>query len=149
MISNYYLLGGCSNYLIGYLQTLQNRAGRLVTKHGQFTPTRVVLRQCGWLSVKQLVHFHSLLLVFKIKMKNKPEYFNQHFSSEFPYRTRLATSSGIRREEQYRYDVTMNSFAPRSSLVWNQLPVKLRNMKTTNTFKKNLKTWIQDNVPAV
>ena len=73
--------GGCSDYLINFLQILQNRAGRLVTKHGRFTPNRVVLHQCGWLSVRQMVHYHSLVLVFKIKAENKPEFFRAHFSS--------------------------------------------------------------------
>ena len=89
--------GGCSDYLIKFVQILQNRAARLVTKLGWLTPTAVLLHQCGWLSVRQLVHYHSLVLAFKVKLHGKPEYFRQHFSAEFPYQTRLATGMGIRR----------------------------------------------------
>ena len=65
--------GGCSSYLIDYLQVLQTRAARLVTRNGWHTPTDKMLRQCGWLSVRQLVLYHSLILVFKIRQEAKSE----------------------------------------------------------------------------
>jgi hypothetical protein len=37
--------GGCSDYLINFLQILQNRAARLVTRLGWFTPVEVLLHQ--------------------------------------------------------------------------------------------------------
>ena len=38
---------GCEEYLVDVLQVCQNKAARLVTKLDRFTPTRVLLRQCG------------------------------------------------------------------------------------------------------
>ena len=61
------LWGGCSDYLIKFIQVIQNRAARLVTKLDWYTPVQKLLDQCGWLSVKQLVEYHSLLLVYKVK----------------------------------------------------------------------------------
>ena len=58
----------------GMIQELQNRAACLVTKLVWRTPTAVLLAQCGWLSVNQMVHFHSLTLGYKIKLEKKPEY---------------------------------------------------------------------------
>ena len=139
--------GGCSDYLINFLQILQNRAGRLVTKHGQFTPNRLVLHHCGWLSVRQLVHYHSLLLLFKVKLQAKPEYFKAHFTTEFPYRTRLATGMGIRRDDRLHHEVSKRSFIPRTTSVWNQLPASLRSLSSVFQFKKALKAWIKNNIP--
>ena len=113
--------GGCSSYLIDFLQVLQNRAARLVTRSGWSTSTGKMLQQCGWLSVRQLVIYHSLILVFKIKLQGKPVYFREDFSSNFPYRTRLATGMGIRRGDRSRHDATLSSFVPRSSAGWNLL----------------------------
>ena len=127
--------GGCSDYLLNYLQVLQNRAARLVTRHGLFTPNAVVLHQCGWLSVRQMVQYHSLVLVAKIKLQNKPEYFREHFTSNFPYRKRLATGLGIRREDQLSHDVTKNSFAPRTTATWNLLPAVIRSLQSIQQFK--------------
>ena len=139
--------GGCLGYLIDFLQILQNRAARLVTKQDQLTPTRVVLHQCGWLSVWQMVHYHSLLLVFKIKQKNKPEYFSVHFSQKFPYRTRLATGMGVRRHEYYNHEVTKRSFVPRTCTMWNLLPLTLRSLESISHFKQKMKSWIKDIMP--
>ena len=47
--------GGCSEYLLTGLQVQQNKAARLVTRLGWGTPTRALLLQCGWLSVRQMV----------------------------------------------------------------------------------------------
>ena len=138
--------GGCSDYLINFLQVLQNRAARLVTRHGLFTPNAVVLHQCGWLSVRQMVHYHSLVLVAKIKLQHRPEYFRNHFSSEFPSRTRLATGLGIRREDHYKHDVTKTSFAPRTTATWNLLPANIRSLQSVDQFKQHLRPWIKQNI---
>ena len=139
--------GGCSDYLINFLQILQNRAARLVTRLGWFTPVAVLLHQCGWLSVRQMVHYHSLVLLFKIQLQGKPEYFKEQFSSDFPYRTRLATGMGIRRGDQNQHDVTKTSFVPRTIATWNLLPVHIRSIKSIPQFKQKLKAWIQENLP--
>ena len=138
--------GGCSDFLIDFLQVLQTRAARLVTNRGWFTPTAVLLHQCGWMSVRQLVHFHSLVLVFKIKFHIKPEYFSHYFSAEFPYQKRLAKGQGIRRGDQYKYEVTRNSFVVRASAKWNLLPAQVRTLASLEQFKKSLKLWIKENV---
>ena len=64
--------GSCSEYLLNMLQIQQNIAARLVTKLPWFTSTSTLLMQCGWLSVRQLVKYHSLTLLFKIVQKNTP-----------------------------------------------------------------------------
>ena len=46
--------GGCPNYLLGFLQTLQNRAARIVCNGGRYTPVQQLLDNCGWMSVRQL-----------------------------------------------------------------------------------------------
>ena len=89
------LWGGCSGYLLDFLQVLQNRAARLVTRLGWFTPVSTLLKQCGWLSVRQLVHYHSLTLAFKITAEKKPAYFVDKLDFNFPYRTRLASDSSL------------------------------------------------------
>ena len=140
--------GGCSDFLIEFLQVLQNRAARLVTRCGRFTPTAVLLHQCGWLSVRQLVLYHSLVLVYGIKLHDKHEYFKKHFSSNFVYQTRLATQHGICRGDQSKHEVTKNSFVVRSSTMWNQLPAEIREVSTVTKFKQKLKPWIKEHFPV-
>ena len=115
----------------------------LLTRNGWCKTTGKLLLQCGWLSVRQLVLYHSLILVFKIKLQGKPIYFREHFSASFPYRTRLATSMGIRRGDHSQHEVTSSSFVPRTSASWNTLPVSIRNVKTLNQFKKGWKLGLR------
>ena len=63
------LWGGCEKFLIKALQIIQNKAARSVTKLGIFTPVQTLLRQCGWLSVNQLVFYHTVILLFKTLLK--------------------------------------------------------------------------------
>ena len=68
------LWGGTEDYLIKALQVLQNKAARVVCKGDKFTSVSTLLKQCGWLSVKQLVFFHSVVLVYKTFLTTYPKY---------------------------------------------------------------------------
>ena len=61
------LWGGCGTGLVRSLQIIQNKVGRVVTRLDWSTPARDILLQCGWLSVNQLVFYHSVLLIYKVK----------------------------------------------------------------------------------
>ena len=68
------LRGGCEKFLIKALQVVQNKAARSVTRLGIFTPVKTLLKQCGWLSVHQLVFFHTVVLLFKKIHNLSPDY---------------------------------------------------------------------------
>ena len=93
-----------------------------------------------------MVEYHSLVLVYKIKSNKKPEYLRRQLNFDFPYRTRLASGLGLRRQEKYKYDVTRGSFVPRTTATWNRLPDSIRSSQTVNTFKHKVKLWIKQNI---
>ena len=68
------LWGGCGTGLTRSLQIIQNKVGRVVTRLDWATPARDILLQCGWLSVNQLVFYHSVLLIYKVKQNHTPKY---------------------------------------------------------------------------
>ena len=129
------LWGGASEYLIDFLQVVQNRAARLVTQGGWGTSVRVHLAQCGWLSICQLVVYHRLLLVFKIRSDGKPVYFVEKFKSLFNYRTRLASSGGIQEQKVVNHSETKNSFVQDSIRLWNNLPPRIRQAESLPSFQ--------------
>ena len=59
------LWGSCEKYLVKSLQVLQNRAARAVTRKSWFTSTRRLLQDCNWLSVNQLIFYHTVLQAHK------------------------------------------------------------------------------------
>ena len=118
------LWGGCSGYLLDFLQVLQNWAARMVTRLSWFTPISTLLKQCGWLSVRQLVHYHSVLLCYKMMNEGKPTYFVEKFNFDFPYETRLATGNCVRQTKTISSDPRKYGFVNRTTEAWNRLPLK-------------------------
>ena len=114
--------GGTNEYLMKMLQILQNKAARFVTKLDIFTSQETLLKQCGWLNVKQLVEYHSLVLIFKARMEQKPVFLHRTLTKEFNYKTRASTSGSIVFNHSISGDVAKTAFISRSTKVWNTLP---------------------------
>ena len=147
------LWGGCESFLIRSLQIVQNRAARVVTKLGMFTPTKTLLRECGWLSVSQLVFFHSVVLLYKTRIEKKPRFL---FDMAEPVDNRRYDTRGsnLRNLKAVGHQipsckVNWNSFRWRSVRFWNQLPTELKELKNITKFRSQLKIWIRDNVEIV
>ena len=71
--------GGTEAYIIKAVQLMQNRAARSITKLGWFTPIKTLLDQCNWLSIKQLIFYHTALQVWKVQMSECPVYIKSKF----------------------------------------------------------------------
>ena len=106
------LWGGCESFLLRALQTVQNKAARVVTNQGIFTSTKVLLRECGWLSVAQLVFFHSVVLLFKTRLTKKPRYLFE--MAEIQENTRYGT-----RTSHERKLFSVGHQLPSNQLNWN------------------------------
>ena len=141
------LWGGCQQYLLIFLQKLQNRAARMVTKRNIYTPVRELLQQCGWLSINQLIFYHNVLQVFKTRETKRPGYLYKKFSADFGAQTRMARSNGIKINNRIKSDLGLNNFTHVAAKQWNILPITLRMSPKLSTFKSQVKTWIKDNVP--
>ena len=141
------LWGGAEEYLLNSLQIVQNKAARFVTRRGKYTPVAELLKQCGWLSVRQLVFYHSVSLIHKTITSKSPKYIFSKLSSEFPYNTRLAESESVRMgpDFQAKLDLTERSFMNRATVNFNQLPAELRKILKIETFKLKLKIWVIEN----
>ena len=142
------LWGGCEAYLLNSLQIIQNKAARCVTRRGIYTPVSELLRQCGWLSVRQLVYYHSVMLIYKTLKTGLPRYIYNKLATDFPYNTRLAASESIRMgpETKPRLVLTEKSFINRATSSYNQLPASIKQAPTVEVFKRRLKPWVLENV---
>ena len=138
--------GGTHEYLLKMLQVLQNKAARFVTKLDVYTSQEKLLRQCGWLNVKQLVVYHSLVLIFKTRIEQKPVFLYRTLAKEFNYRTRAASTGSIVFNNSISSDVAKTAFVTRSTKIWNTLPPHVRKSGNLMRFKRNLRVWITQNV---
>ena len=141
------LWGGCEDYLLKTLQVIQNRAARQVTRLTWYTPVRRLLTQCNWLSIKQLIFFHSALLVYRTFKSGVPLYLAQQLRTDHPLNTRLSSQGAIRIIGHYGA-IVESSFLRRAARSYNTLPVDIRSAGTVYVFKKKLKIWIKNNIPV-
>ena len=129
------------------LQIVQNKAARFVARRGIYTPVVQLLKECGWLSVRQLVRYHSILLIYKTIQTTSPKYIYSKLSSEFPYNTRLAESESVRMGSAFKckLELTEKSFMNRATVTFNQLPTEIRQTHMLEDFKEKLKGWVREN----
>ena len=142
------LWGGTEDFLLNSLQIVQNKAARSVTRRGKYTPIVELLRQCGWLSVRQLTFYHSVILIYKTLQTTYPKYIYNKLATEFPYNTRLAQSEAVRMGPEFKskLELTKKSFMNRATLSFNRLPASLRQTPKIEVFKKTLKVWVAEHI---
>jgi hypothetical protein len=136
------LWGGTNDYLLKMLQVLQNRAARFVTKKDIFTSQKQLLLECGWMSVRQLAAFHSLVQVYKTLCSQKPVTLHNTLSKSFSYRTRAASTGALVDNIKSTSEISKQSFLVCSTKLWNELPPLVRQARNIRQFKLQLKNWI-------
>ena len=140
--------GGCEKFLIKALQIVQNKAVRLVTNRGIYTPVKTLLTQSGWLSVNQLVFFHTVVLLYKTIQNQSPTYMHKMINRDYGYQTRACDAGLLRQGAEYKpyHGLNTQSFRWRSIKLWNQLPANIRNIQTLSNFKTKAKDWVLKNI---
>ena len=141
------LWGGTEDYLLDALQVVQNKAARCVAKKDRYTPIKTLLNQCGWLNVRQLVYYHSVILIHKVLQSGYPKYIHSRLATQYPYNTRLAQSDSVRMGPDFKskLEVTEKSFINRATNSYNRIPQKIRKISKIETFKVQLKQWVREN----
>ena len=136
--------GGSSQYLLRALQVQQLNAARTVCGfHSRWWSKSRLLKQVGWLSVRQLIFYHTALQAYKTMTTGVPRPLYSHFSTNNVYRTRSVTQGDIRLRDDYR---SVKTFKYRAMTAYNSIPVDVRT-GTQSTVKKKLKMWVKKNIP--
>ena len=131
------------------LQVLQNSVCRLLTGLGFDTPTSELVKACGELSIHQLIAYHTLVTVFKVKLSEKPHYLN----SRLPFKkygsetVQLRRSSNLIMVNQH-LNISREGFIYRGGVLWNQLPEDVRCLKVLSKFKMQVRSWVIKHVPV-
>ena len=67
------LFGGCSEYELDSLQVIQNKIARIITRSHQRRHRADMYDQLEWLTVRQLVMYHTLITIFRIRTTGEPD----------------------------------------------------------------------------
>ena len=134
--------GGADSYLLKALQVIQNKAARTITKQSWFTPTRTLLKQCNWLSVRQLIFLHTAMQMWKILNYRRPANIFERFQLS---RTR-SNEYGTLAIPNSITNIGKQSFLVRAATTWNHIPMEIRISTSITIFRKKLKPWILNNI---
>ena len=133
------LFGGCDVQEIKDLQTLQNKAARIVTHSPLRAHRKDMYNKLGWLTVKQLVIYHTLLTVYRVRQAKEPEYLSSILSNDSRLGKIIVPNTKL--------TLTQKSFTTRGACNWNSLPLEIRKIDTLSCFKQEVKKWIKSYVP--
>ena len=132
------LFGGCNQSEVEVLQVQQNRAAQIVLGFPPRTNRDLMYDRLNWLTVQQLIVYHTLISVYRIRQSREPEHLSARLSRD--------NMHGHIVRKNVRLELYRKSFVFRGSLLWNKLPVDLRIEQKLSKFKKGLRKWVVGNV---
>ena len=132
------LYGGCDIGEIKDLQIIQNKAAQIVTNSPPRSQRSEMYNQLNWLTVNQLIFYHTMIAVFKTRKFKEPEYLSGILNND--------NRNGRIKTPRIKLVLTEKSFTHRGSVGWNSLPDSIRSAEKIGEFKKNLRIWIQQHV---
>ncbi|XP_072251171.1 uncharacterized protein [Leuresthes tenuis] len=139
------LLLGCPTYSLKSLQLIQNAAARVLMRTNRRDHVSPVLASLHWLPVKFRIEFKILLLTYKALTDRTPSYLKDLIVQYFPNRALRSQTAGllvVPRVSKSR--MGGRAFSYQAPLLWNKLPVNVREADTLSTFKIRLKTFLFD-----
>ncbi len=138
------LLYGLPKYLIGKLQKVQNSAARIIAQVGKYDHITQIRKDLHWLPVEQRIQFKILLLTHKALNGKAPEYLSKLLEKpEQPYGLRSKSKDLLSTGPKTNYEKYGDrAFKKASPILWNELPLSIRNSKTISQFKTQLKTYL-------
>ena len=122
-----------------YLQIMQNKAARIVTLSPPRAERSMMFDKLGWLTVNQLIFYHSVITVFKIRSSKEPEYLAEALTKDSRNDRIVIPNLDLK--------LAHKSFTLRGAESWNLLPQNVRKNTKIGCFKKLAKKWTIENVP--
>ena len=134
------LYGGCETRCLKDLQVMQNRAAQIVCRAPPRANRATMFEKLDWLTVNQLVVYHSQILVYNVRKTKQPDYLADILNKDNRMGKIIVSNTDL--------SIVKKSFTFRAAEQWNSLPSDIRHALTTKNFKKRLKTWISKNIPC-
>ena len=150
------LYAGCPDFLLTALQNKQNEAMRLVTNRkrevlgARLTSTRELLRQCGYMSVRQMAFYYSVATVRKTIVHKQPEYLHEVVTSALSSGVKHhypTSQAGSRQVKAAKLDVANSSFRWRATDQYVRIPTSLKEEPSLKVFLSRMKDHTRADVP--
>ena len=130
---------GCNSSILRQLQTIQNRACRVIFGLKKRAQVSEKMQSLHWLKIDERIVFKILLLVYKGINGQAPSYISE-----------LLTFNNIVTSNKRRSSLHISlcepahprAFETAAPKLWHQLPASIKACQTTELFKKRLKTHL-------
>ena len=139
------LLYGISGYLLDQLQRCQNYAARVVTLTRKFDHVTPVLYELHWLPIRYRIEFKIILLTYKCLNDIGPLYLKELVELKaYDHGYSLRSKENKPLDDPSGRLVTMGdrSFRVVAPMLWNAVPLDIREAETVESFKRQLKTFL-------
>ena len=137
------LLYGLPESDILKLQRVQNIAARLVCQIKRKEHITPYLRELHWLPIHQRIIYKLLLYTFKALHDQAPTYTCELLQRHNPNRIlRSASQLRLHVPKTLTSSYGIRAFSVAAPMLWNNLPLTLKNATSVTTFKSALKTYL-------
>lgn len=130
-------------YILNDLQTIQNRAMRIILKSNRYTPIKIMLNVLDFLTVKQKTVFNTFVFIYKIKNKLLPSYLcgkATNFSDVHNYNTRNKNDFVL--TNKCNTESLASTVLCRGLYEFNCLPVNIKICENLDKFKQHLREYV-------
>jgi hypothetical protein len=122
--------------ILNQLDMVQKNAARIVVGATARSSTEGLIKETAWEPLDKRREFHRLLLMYKILNGKAPSY----LEDLVPETVASRTNYGLRNRGNLdpppaRLNVYANSFVPKTTQLWNNLPMRRRNAPSIEAFK--------------
>ena len=137
------LLAGAAKTQISRLQKVQNSAAKMILRKKRRDHAKPLLAELHWLPVEQRIQYKLSTLAYRHFEGSLPPYLSERLTTYVPARTlRSASESLLCAPIPNLKTAGERAFNYQASKTWNSLPPELRQSKSLQSFKKNLKTHL-------
>jgi hypothetical protein len=120
------------------LQLLQNRAMRIVLNCHWRTSREWMLNILGWQSIKQRIHFNTIVLIYKIRKGMVPGYLTEKLQYRHNNRHELRNPDDFKLPKVNKYCVFYNGLDH-----YNELPNEMKQSQNINEFKRQCSNFMK------
>jgi hypothetical protein len=125
------------------LQTIQNRAMRMILKKGPRTSVKWRLSTLQMMSVKQRVYLNTLVLIYKMKNTMLTKYMSDEVQLNRQVAEKVLRNADDFRLPKYNKSCTENTMWHNGLKFFNELPPQTKNLTHIEAFKKAVESWLK------
>ena len=139
------LLYGLPTIHLNKVRRVQNAAARLISNTSRFDHITPTLINLHWLPIKSRIDFKLLLIVFKALHGLEPDYLIELINIKSPSNYNIRSNRELLLEPpsvKTLATLGARSFASAAPMLWNSLPLYVREASSVDSFKRLLKTYL-------